>query len=142
MKLVTFNRQGNADHVGVLVDDDQNVIDVTAADQDRPELRSMQDLIEAGDAGLDAVRAIVDATRVAIPLAEITILCPVPVPAQLRDALCFETHLKGAFRVARKLAIAGASDSAAKQREVDELGLYQVPDVWYQQPIYYKGNRF
>jgi 2-keto-4-pentenoate hydratase/2-oxohepta-3-ene-1,7-dioic acid hydratase in catechol pathway len=142
MKLVTFSSSGSAGHVGVLVDDDQHVIDVTAAEPDRPQLRSMQALIDAGEASLEAVREIVDVAKRAIPRAEVRILSPVPVPAQLRDCLCFEQHLKGAFRVARKLAIAGAPDPAAKQQEIDEQGQYQVPGVWYQQPIYYKGNRF
>jgi hypothetical protein len=87
------------------------------------------------------VRAIGDVATAATPRAEVRLLCPVPVPAQLRDCLCFEEHLEGAFRVARKLAIVGAPDPAAKQREIDAQGLYQVPRVWYQQPIYYKGNR-
>jgi hypothetical protein len=35
MKLVTFRSDRSADHVGVLVDDDQHVIDVSAAEPDR-----------------------------------------------------------------------------------------------------------
>jgi 2-keto-4-pentenoate hydratase/2-oxohepta-3-ene-1,7-dioic acid hydratase in catechol pathway len=142
MKLVTFTADGSAGHVGAFVDDGRHVIDVTAARPDRPELRSMQSLIEAGEAGLGAVREIVDGAGPVIPRADVRLLPPVPVPAQLRDCLCFEEHLKGAFRAARKLVIAAAQDPAAKQKEADGGGLYPVPDVWYQQPIYYKGNRF
>jgi 2-keto-4-pentenoate hydratase/2-oxohepta-3-ene-1,7-dioic acid hydratase in catechol pathway len=28
------------------------------------------------------------------------------------------------------------------RRQVEERGMFAVPEVWYRQPIYYKGNRF
>lgn len=40
MKLVTYSSDGSADRVGVLVDDD--VIDVSTAEPDRPQLRTTQ----------------------------------------------------------------------------------------------------
>jgi len=142
MKLVTFTTQDSPDQVGVLVNNDQHVVNVTAAEPDRPDLRSMQALIEAGAAGLDVVRELLERGGPRLPLADVRLRPPVPVPAQLRDCLCFEKHLKGAFRVGSKLSIAAAADPAARAREIEERGLYQVPDIWYKQPLYYKGNRF
>jgi hypothetical protein len=40
VKLVTFSSDGSADRVGVLVDDD--VIDVSTVEPDRPQLRATQ----------------------------------------------------------------------------------------------------
>jgi hypothetical protein len=42
MTLVAFSSDGSADRVGVRVDPDRDVIDVIAAEPDRPQLRSMQ----------------------------------------------------------------------------------------------------
>jgi hypothetical protein len=45
MTLVAFSSDGSPDRVGVRVDDDHDdhdVIDVIAAEPDRPQLRSMQ----------------------------------------------------------------------------------------------------
>jgi 2-keto-4-pentenoate hydratase/2-oxohepta-3-ene-1,7-dioic acid hydratase in catechol pathway len=53
------------------------------------------------------------------------LFCPPLVPTQYRDCLVFEEHLKNGFAEAEK--ITGRR--------------HEIPDVWYQQPIYYKGNR-
>jgi hypothetical protein len=42
MTLVTFSSDGSADRVGVRVDDDHDVIDLIAAEPDRPQLRTTQ----------------------------------------------------------------------------------------------------
>ncbi len=56
----------------------------------------------------------------------VTLLAPIPVPPQIRDFLAFEEHLKGAFAMAERLT----------GRHMD------IPAVWYEQPLYYKANRF
>jgi 2-keto-4-pentenoate hydratase/2-oxohepta-3-ene-1,7-dioic acid hydratase in catechol pathway len=142
MKLVTFVGDGGDDRLGVLVHGGERAVDCAAADPDNPALASMQGLMEAGDAGLDRVREIVAAGGPSIPLEEVRLRAPVPVPAQMRDCLSFEAHLKGAFAVARKMAIAGAPDPDVRRREIEQRGEFEVPDVWYRQPIYYKANRF
>jgi 2-keto-4-pentenoate hydratase/2-oxohepta-3-ene-1,7-dioic acid hydratase in catechol pathway len=54
------------------------------------------------------------------------LLAPLPEPRQVRDFLCFEEHLRNAFDQADKLT----------------GGRTEIPKVWYEQPIYYKANRF
>jgi 2-keto-4-pentenoate hydratase/2-oxohepta-3-ene-1,7-dioic acid hydratase in catechol pathway len=113
--------------VGALVDADARVADLTASGE--PSLTSMQALIDAGPDGLAAARAAADGPAHA--LEEVTLLAPVPVPAQIRDCLCFEEHLANCYAVVR--AQNGAADDDPR---------FQIPAVFYQQPIYYKANRF
>jgi 2-keto-4-pentenoate hydratase/2-oxohepta-3-ene-1,7-dioic acid hydratase in catechol pathway len=85
-------------------------------------------LIEAGAPGLELAAEL---TRDAPPetqyaLGDVRLLTPLPNPPQIRDFLCFEEHLHNSFGQAARMA----------GREPE------IPAVWYQQPIYYKGNRF
>lgn len=48
----------------------------------------------------------------------VTLKCPLPRPTSFRDFISFETHVKA---------------SAARRQ-------MEVPEAWYQYPIYYKGN--
>lgn len=143
MKLVTFVRHAqNRDRLGVLVDDDQQVVDCAAAAPDEPALASMQALIESGQPGLDQVRQLAGSAPDPLPLAQVRLRPPVPVPAQLRDCLCFEEHLQRSFAVAKEMTISRADDPAAMREQVAARGSFDIPDVWYRQPLYYKGNRF
>jgi 2-keto-4-pentenoate hydratase/2-oxohepta-3-ene-1,7-dioic acid hydratase in catechol pathway len=126
MKLVTFTA-GGAPRLGALVDADRRVADLTASGE--PALTGMQALIAAGDEGLEAARAA--AGGASVPLEEVTLLAPVEAPEQIRDCLCFEEHLANCFKVVR------AMNSAP-----DDDPRFQIPPVFYEQPIYYKANRF
>ncbi len=68
---------------------------------------------------------IADATDAAILLEDEVTFCPPLLPVQYRDCLVFETHLKNSFAQAEKMT--GRP--------------FAIPPVWYDQPIYYKGNR-
>ena len=150
--------------IGVLFDSsplggDQVVLDlqqahVLAHGRDLPAFASMLDLIRAGDGALDVARALADTAAAGAAvgeaasagsthrLADITLLAPVPVPEQIRDCLCFEDHLNQAYHVLRTSKARGEPDPQAALRQYEEQGVFAIPDVWYQQPLYYKGNRF
>ena len=135
MKLATFEANG-APAVGAVIEHDATVVDLQRADRARhgtngtsqTALASMQALIEAGPEGLAAVAELIEQAdeRSRRPLAETRLLAPLPVPAQIRDFLCFERHLLNSFAQAEKLT--------GERRE--------IPAIWYEQPIYYKANRF
>lgn len=109
-----------------------------------PYFASMQSLIEGGPSALDAARALSDdpPAEAMRPLAEVSLAAPLPVPTQIRDFLCFETHLKQAFESAVKIRAGQADDPAAAETVIRASGRFNIPDVWYEQPIYYKRNRF
>ena len=151
MKLVTFSGDGGAARVGALTDGDALIVDLAAAaDQHRrgapASLGSMLALIESGDEGLEAARKALDAAErsggPAIDAGSARLLAPVPRPPQIRDCLCFEEHLIQAYNVSRKLRASQEPDPEAALKEFEAKGLFRIPEVWYSQPIYYKGNRF
>lgn len=102
---------------------------------DNPALASIQDLIESGDLGLElagkALRNSIDRVDPATVVWE----APLPVPAQMRDFLVFEDHMRMAgWRGAQLRASWGAPAAPPEPMP--------IPEIWYQQPIYYKCNRF
>ena len=58
------------------------------------------------------------------------------------DCLGFEEHLKNAFESAVKVGAMAADDPVKAEEELRASGRFAVPEVWYQQPIDYKANRF
>lgn len=148
MKLVTY-LSGGAETLGAQVNGSAAILDLQRAHRltqgrDHPAFASMQALIEAGEEGLDSARKFVALApeEAVVPARETVLLSPLPRPVQMRDFLCFETHMRQAgLAVAKLRAMASAAPEAAL-REVECSGPPPIPPVWYQQPIYYKCNRF
>ncbi|TWH34486.1 MULTISPECIES: fumarylacetoacetate hydrolase family protein [unclassified Aminobacter] len=147
MKLVTYDRKGTQ-RAGALVDGDHKIIDLNDAHEEvygkqHESFRSVHDMIEAGDAALDmAYELLKKATNSAFPRADVKLLAPVPVPIQIRDCLCFETHLKQAFDAARRVRANAMPDPEKALEEFERTGVLAVPKTFYERPIYYKANRF
>jgi len=123
MKLVTFVEGGRA-RVGALVGDD--VVDLSAVAPD------MLTLIAAGDDGLARARTVLSASGARYPLGAVKLKAPIPLPPQIRDLANYELHVRQAIAASTQLRSGKAVDAAT----VD------VPRVWYDQPLYYKANRF
>lgn len=113
MKLGTVIHRGREIPVAAKGD---GVVDLS------PDFADMVALVEAGDAGLSAARARAEADA-AIPLADCAMRRPI-APVQYRDCLVFEEHLRNC---------AAAFEKVGKT--------FEIPPVWFEQPIYYKGNR-
>ncbi len=145
MRLVTFLASGVA-RIGALEDGDRRIVDFAAAlnGDAGPAFASMQSLIEAGPAALDRARDMVaDARRSGrgmIDAAAVRLLAPLPVPAQIRDFMCFEKHLIQAFGRLRKVRAAAAPDPEKALREMEEQGIYAVPKIWYERPSFYRPS--
>ncbi|TNF63185.1 MAG: fumarylacetoacetate hydrolase family protein [Rhodobacteraceae bacterium] len=116
MRVGTVTHEGRDKVVAVL--DEASLIDLSDLFPD------MVAMVEGGAAALAAARARLAAGTPAIPMAQATMRCPIR-PVQYRDCLVFETHLKNSFAQAEKMT--GRP--------------FAIPPVWYDQPIYYKGNR-
>ncbi len=131
MKLVTFELPGGARHIGSLSADGQEISDFTQADG--VAFRDMLALIDGGKAGLDQARRLDRAPQARHPLAGVKLLAPLPQPRRMRDALCFEKH----FRQSRaNRYLFGQGTARVEPERVD------IPAVWYDRPVYYKGNCF
>ena len=100
-----------------------------------PLLESMMHIIEAGDAALDTIGQLlkVPPPSVCFDRNEVRLLAPVPVPPQMRDFLCFELHVRQS-RANRYLFGIGTE-------RVDPAKV-EIAKVWYERPIFYKGNTF
>jgi 2-keto-4-pentenoate hydratase/2-oxohepta-3-ene-1,7-dioic acid hydratase in catechol pathway len=139
MKLLTFKQQG-AEYLGALTD--TGVVNLsTAAPEDRA-FSSMQHFIEADQPALDRAYALLVSGPASTPSDQVDWLAPLPLPAQIRDCLGFEEHLKNAFESAITLSAMTADDPVIAEQEFRASGRFTVPEVWYQQPLYYKANRF
>src|SRR5438067_4005564 len=121
MKLATFS-SGAGQRVGAVIDGGRRIVDLSRAFPD------MLALIEAGDAGRATAEEIVadPPPDAVVDLAAVRLGAPLPCPPQIRDFLCFEEHLRNSFAQAERM-------TGRK---------FEIPAVWYEQPIYYKANRF
>jgi 2-keto-4-pentenoate hydratase/2-oxohepta-3-ene-1,7-dioic acid hydratase in catechol pathway len=154
MKLITYALPNGELRLGALRDDNEaQVVDLLdgAHSLALPDLRalgSMLSLIEAGSVGMEAAREIMaaaaksDGDWATIPATSINWRSPLPVPPQFRDCLMFEEHLLNSYAMLRKTLAAGQPDPEAALAEYEAKGVYRIPSVWYDIPVYYKANRF
>jgi len=110
--------------------DDEKLIDLSLAAQNMGRSHDffidMHSMIKGGDAALSLAYELISSPKNnCLKNVNEVLFCPPLVPTQYRDCLVFEEHLKNGFAEAEK--ITGRR--------------HEIPDVWYQQPIYYKGNR-
>lgn len=120
MKLVTFRESNGRTAPGTLQPDENIIVDLGSVFPD------MLTLIRAGEDGLAAARSLEAARKVVHSADTVRLLAPIPVPESIRDASVFEKHLL----------------NAAKFMSRKDAPPLQIPEVWYRQPPYYKGNRF
>jgi len=132
MKLVTFDLSTGARHIGALLPGENRIVDFTASTS-AAWARDMLALIDGGEAALGEARKALAEARIVHALADVTLAAPLPEPRQMRDFLCFEKHLRQARTQRHLFGITGYPTDPAK---VD------VPRVWYEEPVYYKCNRF
>lgn len=148
MRLVTFTKGDGAKRAGALVRGDSLIVDLLAADMDlggtSPEaFTGLQALIEGGDVILDRARELAERTPEAavVSRADVALWAPLQPPPQIRDCMCFETHVRQSYAAARMIRARAkhgpdAADPGESQTERNILRLFN------QQPLYYKGNRF
>ncbi len=148
MKLVTYEKAGKQ-RAGALIEGDRKIVDLATAHQDafgehHSAFDSILSMIEGGDGSLDRAYETLKRSRsgCAFDRESVKLLAPVPVPPQMRDCLCFELHLKQSFDAVRRIRANATPDPEAAMREFEEKGIFAVPKTFYEQPIYYKANRF
>lgn len=128
MKLVTFDH-GSRRGIGALLPGEQHIVDFGTADH----CSDMLSFIRGGEEALELGRELLRRADHVIALDAVRLCAPVPVPEQMRDFLVYEEHLRRA-RANRHLL--GATEQPSDPSKV------VIPPIWYQQPLYYKCNRF
>ena len=143
MRIVSFQLDGV--RPGVLIDD-RRVLDfrLAAEKAGRPVYRSVLALIEAGDAGLEALGRLVEepVEEAVHALAGLTLAAPLPLPQQIRDFANYEGHCLAAMDASMRLRSEREDDPEAAYQRLKASGAYTLPPIWYDIPLYYKGNRF
>ena len=158
MKLVTVEiKQTKKNIVGLLVNFQNNetgVINLLSLvtkimpEADKKIFENMLALIENSKISLDICNEILRLYE-ANKLEDEFILCdadfiyrsPVPQPPQVRDCLLFEEHLQNSYDALRKTRAEMEPDPEAALNQYKEKGLFRIPEVWYELPVYYKANR-
>lgn len=152
MKLVTYlHPETSAARVGALTADLSEVVDLVnsakALGQANEALTSMLALIESDEAGLALAKAALqhgstpENSSLRLPLASLKLLAPVPRPTQMRDFLSFERHVQGCRTTRFNHRTKGMPDAEQQWETFVAAGGLKLAPVWYEQPIYYKGNR-
>jgi len=128
VRLGMIERDGRKSVVAAL--DDARLLDLDIAAKfaryETDVFTDMQKVIEEADYGLEQADWLIKRSekRAQLSMDEAQFLPPL-MPVQFRDCLAFEQHLKGSFAAAEKMT--GQA--------------FDIPPVWYDQPVYYKGNR-
>ncbi|MBE7635290.1 fumarylacetoacetate hydrolase family protein [Sneathiella sp. P13V-1] len=144
MKFVTYSFQGGGDRLGALLSNDK-ILDLKAVAGDRHSVfDSMLSLIEGGQEALDFARKLLREADHgdAMLLQNVRLRAPIPRPPQIRDFMAFEKHAVKSLLSALKIRSAASEDPAQYIKDHQNLEDFKVPPVWYEKPIYYKGNRF
>jgi 2-keto-4-pentenoate hydratase/2-oxohepta-3-ene-1,7-dioic acid hydratase in catechol pathway len=148
MKLCTFDLPDGRRHIGAMLEGEQSLVDLTASSA-APAFKDMLALIDGGPAASDEARHLLAKPSVVLALPDVKLAAALPEPRQMRDFLCFEKHFRQAranrylFSGANTAPAAGASSvpfgTADSERDPAKV---EIPAIWYQEPIYYKCNRF
>ena len=150
MKLVTFETNSGEARIGAILDDLATIADFKAAAGGRatPHFADMLALIDGGVEALADAQSLFEAVAsekspvAKVKLSDVKLLAPVPVPRQMRDFLAFELHYRQARAQALRIRAATFPDPEAAAIELAKTDEFKIPPVWYEQPVYYKGNRF
>lgn len=148
MRFLSF-RTDDGIRPGILVDDHQ-VLDIRSAaelansNNSTTVYRSVLAIIEAGDKGLaEVARLSSDPCAEALhDLVDLQLLAPLPVPQQIRDFANYEQHCLRALDASMRLRAEKEKDPEEALERLQSSGAYGLPPIWYDIPLYYKGNRF
>jgi 2-keto-4-pentenoate hydratase/2-oxohepta-3-ene-1,7-dioic acid hydratase in catechol pathway len=153
MKLATFAPHHDAatPRVGALAPNGGELVDLAAAERWRYQANSgcfasMLALLDAGPPARELAEQILDFAVSQRPPEtfyapnSVRLLAPVPQPRSIRDCMAFEQHLVRATRTVVKWRSPLLARLDAWVERKRGKALFGAPHVWYERPIYYKGN--
>lgn len=147
MKLVTFAGPDGREALGVLTAGGRQVVDVAAASERAAgttdeAYASMLALVRAGSGALTRLRELASIGAPTLPLEQVRLLAPLPLPEQIRCFASFEKHGVQSSEAMLKVMASRAPDPVRAEEELRASGRFRIPKMWYERPLYYKGNRF
>ncbi len=151
MRLVTYENKGSGGRIGALTAEG-DILDLIegagllalcpAAGRERC-FGSMQKLIEAGAEGLDMAAEILRLRpdEAVIGADDAHLLAPLPRPTQIRCFSSFEKHGRQSVAAMMRTMAQQEDDPDAALEALQASGRFDIPDIVYERPFYYKGNR-
>lgn len=156
MKIITFvlrSQPQAVPRIGILIDNDSNVIDLQASHQillnnPCPYFQDMLTFLDGGEKSVNIAEKIQYYITAQHPpktiysLHDITLLSPVPRPRSLRSCIVLEKRLIHATKTAASWKIPLISKLDTLAEKMHKKSSLNSPDSLYKSPTYYKGNPF
>lgn len=142
MKFVTFESNG-ARSPGVVVEPGQ-ILDLKKASLvvGGAIFSDMLDVIAAGPAGIGIIAAWLrdPPAECLVRQKDVRLKAPLPRPNSIRDFANYELHVAQAIAASLKVRARATPDPEATLAKFHESGAHIIPKIWYEQPLYFKGN--
>ena len=142
MKFTTFESNG-ALAPGVFAGPGQ-ILDLKKASLARggAVFSDMLDVIAAGADGIAAIEAWMrnPPGDCVVQAANVRLKAPLPRPNSIRDFANYEQHVRQAIAASLKVRARAAPDPDAALAKFHEAGQHIIPKIWFEQPLYFKGN--
>lgn len=142
MKFITFESNG-ALAPGVFAGPGQ-ILDLKKASLARggAGFSDMLDVIAAGADGIAMVGAWLrnPPADCLVQAADERLRAPLPRPNSIRDFANYELHVRQAIAASLKVRARAAPDPEAALAKFYEAGQHIIPKIWFEQPLYFKGN--
>jgi len=142
MKFITFESNG-AMAPGVVAGPGQ-ILDLKRASFARggAVFSDMLDVIAAGADGIAAIETWMrnPPADCLVQAAGVRLRAPLPRPNSIRDFANYELHVRQAIAASLKVRARAAPDPDAALAKFHEAGQHIIPKIWFEQPLYFKGN--
>ncbi len=142
MKFTTFESNG-ALAPGVVAGPDQ-ILDLKKASLARggAVFSDMLDVIAAGADGISKIEGWMHnpPDGCMVQAADVRLRAPLPRPNSIRDFANYEVHVRQAIAASLKVRARAMPDPEAALAKFHEAGQHIIPKIWFEQPLYFKGN--
>ncbi len=154
LKLVTFLEPSDIRaKIGVLTEDGRSIVKLEQAaelgkKEAAPFFKDMISFLGGAEAAFEAAHFLVDFTtaggiqELTVQADQATLLSPVPRPESIRDSMAFEDHIINCIRRVGLKKLAPADEFIERKLGRKWSLAYRLNKTFYNQPVYYKSNRF
>ena len=136
MRFVTFRHNTQQDRVGMITSD-HRLLDLSSL----AEHRSLLQFVSAHQDSLaDILHQIEQSDLPVFQPSQVQLRAPISTPNSIRDCMAFEGHLINCTRTVVKWKLPPVAAADRMCQRLLGRSFLRPPRVWYQRPIYYKGN--
>lgn len=143
MRLVTFQHPNGPPRLGALHGDNDDVVDLAAADAGSGVLQSMRSLMSSGARGLERAQEALDTAiqrRQTLPRSSVRLLSPLGHPTLIRDFATMETHMRNYLLLRATERSRDAENPTAYILSEQQAGKLDMPKNWLTVYQHHIGN--